>query len=116
MRLAASERRIMEVLWEHGDLTAREAAILLGESLGWKKTTTYTMLTRCEQKKYLKRTDPHFLCTPLISKSQVAQWETEELLKDDFNNSAEALVAMLVQQKKLSRRKLNDLLEELEED
>ena len=40
MRLAESERRVMEVLWERGTITAKEVAIVLGERLGWKKTTT----------------------------------------------------------------------------
>ncbi len=118
MRLTESERKIMEVLWAHGELTAKETARLLEESLGWKKTTTYTMLTRCEQKKYLKRTDPHFVCTPLITKEQVSHWETDELLKADFNGSADLLVASLVGRKKLNDeqvKKLHELLHELED-
>ena len=117
MRLAESERKVMEVLWAHGELTAKETARLLNESCGWQKTTTYTMLTRCEQKKYLKRTNPRFVCTPLITKEQVSHWETDELLKADFNDSADLLVASLISRKKLNGeqiKKLQNLLRELE--
>ena len=55
MRLPESDRSVMESFWERGPMTAKEAAKLLGERLGWSKTTTYTMLTRCVNKGYLSR-------------------------------------------------------------
>ena len=109
MRLAESERRVMEVLWAHGELSAKETARLLTEKHGWMKTTTYTMLTRCEQKGYLKRSNPHFICTPLVSKKQVSQWETDELLAADFDGSAEKLVSALLERKLITAEQLKNL-------
>lgn len=111
MRLAESERKVMEELWTHGVLSAREIARLLADRYGWQKTTTYTMLTRCGQKAYLKRSDPHFVCTPLITREQVACAETDELLRANFDGSAEKLVASLMQRGLLSAEQLDKLRE-----
>lgn len=119
MKLAESERRVMEALWEGGTMTAREVSIVLGERLGWKKTTTYTMLTRCAEKGYIKREEPNFRCTAVITKEEVSCWETDALLRADFDNSADLLVASLIGRKKLSlsqMEKLYQSLRELEED
>lgn len=115
MRLADSERRIMELLWKNGEMTAREIAATLQETIGWSKTTTYTMLTRCGNKKYLAREDPHFRCRPLITQEEVSQWETDELLKNNFSGSADLLVASLVGHKKLSLKQLETLYQTLQE-
>lgn len=118
MHLAESERSVMEILWESGPTLARDVARELNTRIGWSKTTTYTMLTRCMEKGYITRTEPHFLCTAVLSKQAVAEAETEALLKNHFQGSADLLVAALVERKKLSReqmRKLCQMLEEMEE-
>ena len=43
LKLFDSERKVMEVLWDHGDLSAKELADRLKELVGWSKTTTYTV-------------------------------------------------------------------------
>lgn len=115
MRLAESERRVMEVLWERGTMAAKEIAIVLGERLGWKKTTTYTMLTRCAEKGYIKREDPNFRCTAMVSKEEVSCWETDALLSSDFDNSADLLVASLIGRKKLTLAQMEKLYQSLRE-
>lgn len=118
MRIAESERRVLRVLWERGPLTAREIAEQLMQELGWKKATTYTMLNRCAEKGYLRREEPNFLCTALLTKETVSQQETDYLLENDFNGSADLLVASLVSRKKLTvgqLRELQTLLEQMEE-
>lgn len=117
MHLPDSERSVMEVLWERGPLTAREAAAELKTRVSWSKTTSYTMLTRCVEKGYLRRTEPNFLCTPILTKEEVARRETGALLRHDYDGSADLLVAALVGQKKLNLdqiKKLYELLLEMD--
>lgn len=108
MRLADSERNVMEVLWENGATLAKDVAATLTERVGWGKTTTYTMITRCIDKGYIRRDDPKFRCVPLLSKEEITLVDTQRLLTNDYNGSAAALVEYLVAQGHLS-------LEELEE-
>ena len=43
-KLYDSELKIMEILWREGETTAKEIAAELAKSVGWSKTTTYTVL------------------------------------------------------------------------
>lgn len=117
MRIAESERSIMTVLWENGPTTAKEIAAVLNRRIGWSKTTTYTVLKRCIDKGYVLREEPRFVCTALLTKAMVADMETEALLKNNYNGSADLLVAALVGKKKLNAediKKLYDILKEAE--
>ena len=115
MKLTESERRVMEVLWANGTTTAKDLAAALGQRLGWKKTTSYTMIVRCQDKGYLKREEPGFRCTALVTEKQASEWATDELLDTTFRGSADLLVASLVGRKKLSLAQMEKLYESLRE-
>lgn len=114
MRLAETERRIMQPVWEQEGITAKELAAKLNETVGWSKTTTYTVINRCIEKNYLRREDPGFRCYPLISKTQVSEWETDALLKDNFDGCPDLLVASLIGRGKLSAAQLQKLAQLVE--
>lgn len=115
MHLTEAERKVMEVLWDHGDMTAKDVAQELKTRVGWSKTTSYTMLSRCEGKQLLSREEPGYRCIAAVSREQAAEWETEELLQNNYNGSADVLVAALVGQKKLSLKQLEKLYRQLSE-
>ena len=48
MKLFDSEWKVMEVLWQENDRTAKEISLRLADSIGWNKNTTYTR--RCSKK------------------------------------------------------------------
>lgn len=118
MHLTIAERKVMETVWNGENMTAKEVAASLRETAQWSKTTSYTMITRCVEKGYLERKDPHYVCVPKLSREDVSRLETEELLENNFKGSADLLVAALVDQKKLSKEdieKLFKLVEEIKE-
>ena len=51
MKLFDSEMKVMELLWKNGELTAKELAERLAVEPGWSKTTTYTVLKKCVDKR-----------------------------------------------------------------
>ena len=115
MHLTAAERKVMETVWSGENMTAKEVAASLKETAQWSKTTSYTMISRCVQKGFLTRQDPHFVCIPKVSRKEVSVWETEELLDNNFMGSTDLLLASLVEQKKLAKSDLEKLYELLEE-
>lgn len=44
MKLFDSEWKVMEVLWQQNDQTAKEVSLHLAQSAGWNKNTTYTVI------------------------------------------------------------------------
>ena len=118
MRLTEAERKVMEVVWANGTMTAKAIAAELSERVQWSKTTSYTMVSRCVEKGYLLREEPNYTCSAAYTREEVSHWETDELLQNNFHGSADLLVASLVGQKKLSLKeveKLYHLLQEVED-
>ena len=46
-----SELKIMEILWSGGEQTAKDIALQAADQAGWSKTTTYTVLKKCVEKR-----------------------------------------------------------------
>lgn len=109
MKLFESEWKVMEVLWREGPLPAKQVSQLLGESVGWNKNTTYTVLKKCVDKGAIERTEPNFICRPLISQEQARQAEADALLDRVFDGSAELLFASLLSSRKLTAQELERL-------
>ena len=88
-KLFDSEKKVMEVLWEHGTMTAGDVVKILKETIGWNRNTTYTVMKKCIAKGAVERTEPHFTCTPLITREQVQDYETNELVDKMFDGLGE---------------------------
>ena len=110
-KLFSSEIRIMELLWKNGEMTAKELAAALAESVGWSKTTTYTVIKKCVEKGAVIRTDPGFLCKAAVSKSEVQESETFELIDRLFGGSPDLLLSALIGSEKISPEELKKLRE-----
>lgn len=117
MKLYDSELNIMEYLWQNGEAAAKEIAAKMAESVGWSKTTTYTVIKKCVDKGAVARREPGFHCTPLISREEAQAYETRELINRMYDGSADLLVASLIGRQQLSEEeisRLKQLIEHLE--
>ena len=109
MKLFDSELKVMDVLWREGDLPAKAIAKTLTEEIGWNVNTTYTLIKRCIAKEAIERSEPGFMCRALVSKEQVQQEETQELIDKVFDGSADKLFASLLGGRRISREQLMKL-------
>jgi predicted transcriptional regulator len=109
MKLFDAELKLMEVLWKEGPTAASKIAEIMNELYDWKKTTTYTFIKRCIDKGAVKRSEPHFICHPVISVNQAREYETVELINKMYNGSADLLVASLLEGKILSKDEIEKL-------
>ena len=113
-KLFDSERRVMECLWDEGDLSAKEIAERLNKKVGWSKTTTYTIIRKCVEKGAVARKEPGFICHALLSRESVREQETEELIQRNYDGSADLLVASLLGNRKLSSEEISRMKEMIE--
>lgn len=109
MKLFDSELRVMDVLWREGELPARQIADVLTRQIGWNVNTTYTLIKRCIGKGAIERREPGFVCRALVSREQVQQEETQELIDRMFDGSADALFASLLGSKRVSEAQMQRL-------
>lgn len=110
-----SELRILEILWSGGELAAKDIAAAAAEQVGWSKTTAYTVLKKCVDKGLVQRTEPGFLCRALVSREDVQQRETRELIDRMYGGRADRLVASLLDGKALSKGEIDRLRQMVEE-
>lgn len=115
--LTDAELKIMNVLWEQGDTTAKNIYEALKGETGWSMNTTYTLIKRCINKGAIRRSEPHFLCCAIVDKTQVQEAETDNLIGKLYGGNADKLFAALLSSKKVSKaqlQKLRDLVNDME--
>ena len=108
-KLVDSELKIMNVLWNEGDCSARHIAEVLTNEYGWNINTTYTLIKRCIKKGAVERSEPNFMCHAIIPKEEVQEAETNELINKIYDGCAEKLFAALLGRKKLSAEQIERL-------
>ena len=114
-RIFDSELKILEILWESGEASAKDVAAQAGEQVGWSKTTTYTVLKKCVEKGLAERTEPGFLCRPVITREEAQRRETLGLIDRMYGGSSDRLVASLLDGKTLSGEEIDRLRRLVEE-
>ena len=96
IKLFDSELKVMGVLWEEGDTTAKQISDILKAEIGWNMNTTYTVIKKCIAKGAIERSEPNFLCHALITKQEAQEAETEmkekKLRIEDALNATRAAV------------------------
>ncbi len=115
IKLFDSELKVMSVLWKEGDSTAKYISDVLNREIGWNVNTTYTVIKKCIRKGAVQRLEPNFLCRALITKSQVQDAETTELIDKVYDGSADLLFASLLNRKNLSEEQIARLKKIVEE-
>ncbi len=109
-----SEIKVLELIWEHEPISAKALSVLAADVIGWNKNTTYTVLKKLVSKGYIRRTDPDFVCTSLVSKVDVRRAETKSLTDRLFGGSKTALFSALLADEELSEEELAELRRMLE--
>ena len=106
-KIHESEYRFCLILWEHEPVTAAELVKLCRERLGWKRTTTYTVIKRLGERGVLK--NENGTIRSLISKEAAQLSEIDELVEKKFEGSLPAFVAAFTKRQKLSDEELDEV-------
>ena len=104
-----SEIKVMEIVWESEPVSAKDISVVAAQKLGWNKNTTYTVIKKLEEKGYIKREDPGFVCTSLVSRDAVRKNETEGLVERLFGGSKKALFSALLEDEELTGDDIEEL-------
>jgi len=91
-----SELKVLEILWNEGDTTAKDLAIKLNESTAWSKTTTYTVIKKCVDKRLIERLGTNFTCRAMITREDAQKHETDLLINKMFGGSSDLLIKLLL--------------------
>ena len=106
-KIFESEYRFCRILWEHEPIKSKELVKLCQEQLGWKPTTTYTVIKRLSERGVLKNEDT--MVSSLVSKDEVQAAEIDELVEKKFEGSLPAFVAAFTRHRKLSEKEIDEV-------
>ena len=102
-----SEYRFCLILWECEPVKSSELVSLCKERLGWKPTTTYTVIKRLSDRGVLK--NENTVVSSLVSKDDVQAAEIGEMLEKKFEGSLPAFLAAFSKLENLSEEDIDDV-------
>ena len=82
------------------------------EELGWKKSTTYTMVKKLSEKGYLR--NENSVVKSLIPKEDVQAFESEYVVNNTFEGSLPAFIAAFMSNKKLTEKEAEEIKQLIE--
>ena len=81
----------------------------LSDVLGSSHQNVKQILLKLEAKGFIRRDEPGFICTPLVSQEEMQKKEASTLLNKVFGGSRKALFSALLEDEKLSDKEIKDL-------
>ena len=106
-RLGAVEARFAELIWENEPLPSNRLAKLAEQELGWKKSTTYTILKRlCERGLFQNEGGQ---VSSLVSREEFQAAQGEQFVNENFAGSLPRFLAAFVRRKKLTETEIDEI-------
>ena len=106
-RLTYGETRLMQLIWEHAPLLSSQLTELCLRELGWKKSTTYTMLKKLTEKGYAQ--NENALVTALISRETAQMEESRYVVATSFSGSLPSFLVSFLGGKTISDAEAEEL-------
>ena len=117
LKLCESEYRFATIVWDNEPITSGELVTLCNEYLGWKKSTTYTVLKKlCERRILINENSK---VHSLVKKEQVQKYESEQFISRSFGGSLPQFLTAFMGDKKISKQeaeKLKKIIDSYKED
>lgn len=118
-RISAAESQVMDAVWRRGPLSADEIVAEVGAPQGWGEATVKTLINRLLKKKALasERSEGRARYSPLVSREDYVQGESQGLLDRLFGGELAPLVAHYARHRNLSPAdvaRLKRLIEDLD--
>lgn len=106
-KIHESEYRFCLILWEQEPVRSPELVRVCRERLGWKDTTTYTVMKRLEGRGVLKVENK--IVTALYTKDQIQASELDAFVERTFEGDLPAFIAAFGRRQKLSEEDLDEI-------
>lgn len=106
-KIFESEYRFCEILWENEPIGSGELVELCAKRLGWKKSTTYTVIKRLTERGVVR--SEKAVVTSLISREQVQEAESQEIVSRSFSGSLPQFVAAFTRGRKLQPEEVEEI-------
>ncbi len=107
LTMGVAESKFADIIWQNEPITSTELWKKCESELGWKKSTTFTVLKRLCDKGIFKNDSGAVLS--LISRDEFYSAQSQQFVDDAFNGSLPAFLAAFTKRKSLSAEEIKDL-------
>ena len=108
VRLGKIEAKFADLIWENEPISSRELVKLAEEAVGWKKSTTYTVLKRLIDRGLFRNEDG--TVTSAVSREEFYARKSEQFVRETFGGSLPQFLTAFSRGKKLSDEEVDALL------
>lgn len=112
-RLTEAEEGMMELIWDHENLTSRELVELCRKQFEWKKSTTYTILSRLIKKGMAQNENAKV--SGLMTREEYRYLQGKNVIREYFHDSLPSFITAFAKEEKLSRKDIEQLEKIIEE-
>lgn len=106
-KLTEMEEKFADIIWEKEPVESPELVKLCDKEFNWKKSTTYTMLKRLEEKRIFK--NENSIVSALIKKEDFYSEQSKIFVKENFDGSLPKFLAAFTRRSKLSDNEIQEL-------
>lgn len=107
IKIRGSRIAVAEIIWSNEPLPSGELVKLCEQKLGWKKSTTYTVLKRlCERGIFQNEKG---MVSARMTKEEYDAAQSEKFVEDNFGGSLPAFLAAFTTRKKLNKSEVDEI-------
>ena len=115
--LTTAEEKLASIIWQKAPIASPALVDIAWETLGWKKSTTYTVLRKlCEKGVF---TNNNALVETALTREQLTAMQSRRFVNSSCGGSLPAFIAAFASGKKLSPKEAKEikaLIDSLQED
>lgn len=112
-KLFDAEYKFVSIIWDNEPINSTELVRLCADKLGWKKSTTYTVLKKLCERGILQNKDT--VVTALIKREEVQKYESCTVIEKAFGGSLPKFLTAFLGERKLSEQDAEELKRIIEE-
>lgn len=112
-KLFDAEYKFVSIIWDNEPINSTELVKLCADKLGWKKSTTYTVLKKLCERGILQNRDA--TVTALVMREDVQRYESRAVLEKTFDGSLPKFLTAFLSGRKLSEQEAEELKRIIEE-
>ncbi|MBA1335302.1 MAG: Beta-lactamase repressor BlaI [Firmicutes bacterium] len=112
-KLFDAEYKFASLVWENEPINSTELVKLSRDKLGWKKSTTYTVLRKLCERGILKNEDA--TVSAIVKKEDAQKYESQTVIEKVFDGSLPQFLTAFLGERKITEREAEELKRIIEE-
>lgn len=107
IELGEIQEKFAQIIWENEPVASGELVKIAEGILGWKKSTTYTVLRKLCGKGLFQNVDG--IVTSVLSKEEFDAAKSFKFVDDNFAGLLPSFIAAFASKKKLSKKEVDEI-------